>query len=210
MTSVELHEYFDLLLDKQGSPYFTDDNKDMFLNMAQLEYVKRLLPSNEGGIVNAEETQLVFNNIYTLVYEVSCGTMNGSGLIPVTTAQTALNAASSGTDPLMYVLNVSLGGLPVLYTRHNDWYEFERNAFKQGTAENPRYRYNNVNFVFSPVNTTDLVSMSLLKTPRNVVLNSVDSELPAHTHKSLVELAVELASVAIREGDLAQLNSLQK
>ncbi len=182
--------------------------------MANLEYIKRLMPSNEGGVVNIEQTQLVFNNVHPLIYEVGGMAMNASGVITAAAVQAKLDAASSSTEPIMYIMNVSAstGGnmYPVKYTRHNDWYEFERNTLKRGDTENPRYRYNKVNFTFSPIDPLSAISMSLLKTPKDIDLGGgVTSELPAHTHKTVVELAVELASVAIREGDFTQLNAVQ-
>ena len=211
MTVQEQHDYFDLLLDKEGDPYFTRENKDLYLNMAHLEYIKRMLPSNEGGSVNIEATQLVYNNLYTLVKELSGFTMDAGGLVPTANIQTSLNTATSGTDPLMYIMNVSMNGYPVQYTRHNDWYMFETNSLKKGTTTQPRYKYDTSNITFSPISQAAAIKITVLKTPRSVDFqNGVNSELPEHTHKSITELAVELASVSLREGDLTQLNSLQE
>lgn len=211
MTITQMHEYFDLLLDKSGSPYFEDSEKDLFINMAQIEYVKQLMPSNEGGVVNVELDQVVYNNVYPLVYDITGLTMTASAAILTTTIQTALDTASSSTEKILYILNVSWTKsgttLPVKFTRQNDWFEFERNSFKQGSATQPRYKYNKTNLTFSPLDQSATIALSLLKSPKNVSLSGVvNSEFPDHTHKKIVEMALDLATVPLRDGDLSQLN----
>lgn len=215
MDAQSLHDYFDLLTDKLGSPYFSREEKDMFINMGQLEYIKRTLPSNEGGSVNFETTQIDYNNVSSLVYDITGLSMSSTGLVLFTAVQTKLNTASGSTEPYMYIINISSSdgnrSLPVKYTRQNDWFEFERNSLKKGTEDNPRYKTSSSSITISPINTSNTISLSLLKSPKDVNMeNNTTSELPAHTHKTIVEIAVELASVSIRDQELAQLNSLQK
>lgn len=202
MNISEMHEYFDQLLDKAGTSYFVDEERDRFINMAQLEYVKRALPSSEGGIVNVEYNQLVANNLLPLMYQTGAVTMNGSGVVTVAAAQSALDTVTDSTEPFIYVLNVSLssGGstYPVRYTRHNDWYEFENNRFKRASVTSPRYKYDAVNFTFAPADTSASVYFTFLKHPHDVNRNqAIDCELPEHTHKQIVELAANLAMVSL-------------
>lgn len=209
-----MHDYFDLLVDKTGNPYFISSEKDLFLNMAQTEYIKRTLPSNEGGVVNLEESAEVTNNIVSLIWETASLTMDSNGLITAAQIQTALNTVSLTTEPYIFVMNVSWKKTgttyPVQYTSHNDWFRLQQNSYRQGVATRPRYRYNAAGFVFAPIDVGASVYFSLLKRPVDVGFDiGQDSELPDHTHKNLVELAVELASVATREGDLSQLNQKQ-
>lgn len=202
MSISEMHEYMDLLLDKAGTSYFIDEERDRFINMAQLEYVKRALPSSEGGVVNVEYNQLVANNLLPLMYQTGALAMNGSGVITKTAAQTALNTVTDSEEPFIYVLNVSLTSdgvtYPVRYTRHNDWYEFENNRFKRASSTSPRYKYDAVNFTFAPANTSASVYFTFLKHPQDVNRNqAIDCEMPEHTHKTIVELAANLAMVSL-------------
>lgn len=197
-----MHDYLDLLLDKVGTQYFTDDERDQFINMAQLEYVKRALPSSEGGVVNIEYNQLVANNLLPLMYQTGALNMSSGGVITKTAAQAALDTATGTTDPFIYVLNVSLINgnetFPVRYTRHNDWYEFIANRFKRGTVKAPRYKYDAVNFTFYPIDPAFGVYFTFLKHPRDVNRNqATDCEFPEHTHKNIVELAYQLAAVSV-------------
>jgi hypothetical protein len=215
MTISEAHEYLDLLLDKVGSPYFEDSEKDSFITQAALQYVKDNLPSSEGGVVNLEMDQVVYSNLSSLVYQLGNASMNGSGVITQSAIQALLNTASGGTDPLMYVMAGSWtsGGItyPLKYTRHNDWYAFERNSFKRGTTTAPRYKFDSINFTFTPVLTSATIAFTVLKQPRIVSLdNDLTIDLPPHTHKAVVEIAASIASIAIRDQILQQMNNNEK
>lgn len=209
MTAAEQHAFFDLLIDKQGGAYFDDTDRDRFINMAQIQYVKGLLPSNEGGVVNIEFDHVNFNNISTLVYQTAGLNTNSSGEITTSSVQSALNTASGSTEAWMYVMNVSWtksgATYPVKYTKHNDFYEVELNSFKQGKSTRPRYRHLGTKFVFSPVDTSASIKFTLLKYPKDVELGVSNCELPSHTHKAITELAVDLAILSLRDTELSQL-----
>lgn len=211
MTAAQQHEYFNLLIDKQGAPYFDNTDRDRFLNMAQLQYVKELLPSNEGGIVNVEFDHVNFNNIHTLVYQTGSLIPNSSGEISKTSVQSALDTASGSTESFMYILNVSWtksgSTYPVKFTRHNDFYELELNSFKRGSASRPRYRHLGNKFIFTPIDTGAAVKFTLLKQPKDIAYGSVNCELPEHTHKKVTEMAVDLAILSLRDSELSQLTS---
>lgn len=204
-----MNAYFDLLIDKVGSAYFLDSEIDTFLNAAQIEYIKSVLPSNEGGVVNIETDQIIANNLYTLFYETAGLTPNGSGEITKAAVNTALNTASGDSEPFLYVLNVnwtkSAQTYPVKYTRHNDWYAVERNSFKQGAAARPRYKTLANKFVFSPIDASASVKFTLLKHPVDIANPGTNCELPEHTHKKIVEIAVDLAIRSLRDVEAAQL-----
>lgn len=209
MSSAELEAYFDLLIDKVGTAYFLQSEKSVFLTQAQLKYVMDTIPSNEGGVVNLEMTAPVLGNVSTLIFETSALTPT-SGEITKTAVQTALNTASGSTEPMLYILNVSFDGYPCKFTRHNDWYAVSSNTFTAGSATAPRYRQLGTKFTFAPSNSSSSVKFTLLKHPKAVNLGgSVTSELPAHTHKRIVELAVDLAATSIRDEQLKATNPQQ-
>lgn len=214
MTVIELHQYFDLLTDKIGSAYFLDTEKDAFLNQASLEFVKKTLPSSEGGVVNMEFDQIVYSNIYTLVFETSGLIPSSQGKITRSQVQTALNTQTSLTDPFIYVMNVSWtkSGIthPVMYVRQNEWYASEQNTFKKGKSNRPNYKQDATGFTFSPIDVTASVKFTLLKMPKQISFSGgTTTDLPDSTHKSIVEMAVELASVGLRDQELQGLNSKQ-
>jgi hypothetical protein len=207
MTAADLEAYFDLLTDKTGSPYFIQSEKSRFLNQAQIKYVNATIPSNEEGVVNVEMTSGVLSNIYTLVFETGNLNPNSSGEILKTAIQTALNTASGSTEPFMYVMDIAYNGFPCRFTRHNDWYEIENNSYKRGSTREPRYKQLATKFQVSPASASANVKFTLIKYPKNINLaSSITSELPDQTHKTLVEIAVELAGIAMRDEAITQIN----
>lgn len=211
MTILEAHTYFDLLLDKYSSPYFSDNEKDNFITQACIEYVKTELPSSENPGINFDIDQINYHNIFTLVFNTGSTNMNSSGDVTLTAIQTLLNTASSSTEPLIAILNASWvktgSTYPIKYTRQNNWFAYLNNSFKVGTSSNPRYRYNKSTMNFYPIDTSAAISFTLMKQPKTTNLSGgVTIELPPHTHKSIVEIAVDLAAEAVRDIELAQLN----
>lgn len=210
MTIAENHAYFDLLLDKTGSSYFTDAEKDSFLTQASIEFVKRHLPSAENQGLNFDIDQINYNNIYTLIYSTGSTSMSTSGVVTVAAMQALLNTASGSTEPFMGIGAVSWTKssitYPVKYTKQNNWFSYLRNSFKAG-ATNPRYRFDKTNITFYPIDTTATISFVLLKQPKATSLSGgVTIELPEHTHKSIVELAASLAATSLRDGEMKSLN----
>jgi hypothetical protein len=211
MVIQEAHDYFDLLCDKIESPYFSPEEKDILITQACIEFVKQLFPSNEGGVINVEIDQTTYSNIHSLVYGINVAYANN---VALSTIQTALNSASASTEPWMYILNVSLasGGVtyPVKYSKQNNHFANERNYFKKGSVEQPTYRLDSQYFRFSPsqILSGTPLGFTLIKQPKAVSLDDgVDIELPEHCHKTIVEMAVNLASISIREPELRQLNN---
>lgn len=211
MSAAELEAYFDLLLDKVGSPYFLQAEKSNFLTQAQLKYtLDSLSPSNEEGTVNIEMNSPVLSNLYTLIYETAALNPNGSGEILKTAIQTALNTASGSTEPFMYFLNVSYNGYPCKFTRHNDWYEVQQNTYTAGSATAPRYRQLSANVTVAPALASANVKFTLMKTPKAIDLaGSITSELPAHVHKTVVEMAMDIASTSTRDAEYRELSKTQ-
>jgi hypothetical protein len=211
MTISQAHAYFDVLIDKYGGTYFTDSEKDSFITQACLAYTKQQLPSAENEGINFDIDQINYNNIYTLVFNTGTTSMNSSGDVTIAAIQTLLNTASSSTEPLMGILNASWtkSGVtyPLKYTKQNNWFVYINNTFKSGATQ-PRYRYNKISMNFYPVDTTATIGFTLLKQPKTTNLaGGVAIELPEHTHKSIVEMAVDLAGTATRDGELVQLNN---
>lgn len=207
-----MNAYFDLLIDKTGTAYFLDSEIDSFLNNAQTEYIKSVLPSNEGGVVNVELDQIISNNIDTLIFETAGLTPSVSGEITRAAVNSALNTASGDSEPFIYVLNVNWTKTgqtyPVKFVRHNDWYAVERNVFKQGAAAKPTYKVLASKFVFSPIDAAASVKFTLLKNPVDIANPGTNCQLPEHTHKKIVEMAVELAIGSLRDIELAQIKQI--
>lgn len=203
MTAAEANEYFDLLIDKQEGAYFTDDEIDTFISQACIDYIKQHLPSTENSGQNFEIDQVSFGNLYSLIYNTAGLTMSSSGLITVSALQSALNTASGSTEAFMAILGLawtkSGETVPVKWTRLNNYWKDVRNPFKSGDSTEPIYKFDKTNFTFNPIDVNASVVFTLLKQPKAFDLGtSTTIELPAHTHKKVVEMAVGLAVVSLQ------------
>ncbi len=207
-----MHEYFDLLTDKVGDPYFLEAEKDAFLTNASLQFTRDYLLPRTQGVSNFEFDQLSYSNVDTLVFETAQIAIPGNGKITNTSIQTALNTASGSTEPLMYIVNASwINGanfLPIKYVRQNEWYVTENNVFKQGTTSQPRYKQDGSFVTISPLQSGTYAKFTLIKQPKTITLSPpVNCDLPEETHKKVVEMAVELAAISLRDADLYQSNA---
>ena len=213
MTTTDMLEWFNLLQDKSGSVYYTEDEQLLFLNRAQYEYVNGLLPSNEGGIVNVEDTQLNLENIHSLVFEIPLLVMDSAGIIDRSEVIDELQTISgdSAADIMKTIAVEYKRGqdrFECKFMRHNDKGAFEKNYFKKPSFESPKYLLQNNNYQFRPIDELATINITVIKTPK-LITDMVDCELPPSTHNEIVAIGLEFAGISSRDEMLAELNRLQ-
>jgi hypothetical protein len=211
MTITTMVDYFDLLQDKYGSPYFTTAEKERWLIQAEWDLIAQFLPK-DGGEINVElnaNTWMVFNPIsYPLT-----ANMNGSGAITKTTLESALAVALGFTSKIIRPLAITwTSGVvtkPVKFTRFNNWATFLRNVFKVPTEDFPRYYENASSYIISPIDTGATITVTVLRAPRPMsVSGGFTSELSEVFHNDIVSRALELAGVGSRDQMLSELKKL--
>lgn len=215
MTVAEQLQWFDILQDQFGSPYFTDTEKLFFLNRGQYEYVKNLFPDNEGGLVNVELDWNILQNIAPLVWETSEMVMSTSGVVTRTALLANLQAISGdATADIFRLLGVEVrkgnDKQPAKIIRHNDRSAFETNYFKKPSFTNFRYLLQNNGYKFKPIDTTSRIAFTVVKTPISMALSPlVQCELPTSTHNEIVAYGLQFAGIASRDEILQALNRTQ-
>lgn len=214
MDIITMASYFDIIQDKYGSTYYTDAEKDLFLQRAHIEFVKELLPVRNEDTQNIELSQDTISQIATLIYELPYFNMDSTGTVPKSSIETALNTAISGGvlwRPLS--IGIILGGksVPAKYIRHNDRWEFANNYFKKPSIDSPKVRETASAYLFEPITTSAKIYFTVLKYPAVVSISgNISSDLPDHTHDKIVAMALELTGVASRDAALAQLLQLKQ
>lgn len=205
MTSIQAIEIFQIILDKKGSPYLTDDEVLSFLNMAQYERLNRLLPDDMGGVVNFEFDQNTFENIKPFVFTVSPLNTTG-GVLTNTTINTALQSASGdGTTSYFRILNVIQDDeLPVKYVKHNNIGAYLQNFFKAPSVTSPKYTETANSLKLYPANDAADLSLTLLKRPKTLTL-AVNPEFDDYNMNLVIVIALQLAGVSVRDEELSQL-----
>jgi hypothetical protein len=80
VTTQKAVDILNILIDKYGSPSVDEDERVDMLNMAMFEYLNRLVPDNQGGVVNFEFDSNVIHNIKPLIYTITAN-MDADGLL---------------------------------------------------------------------------------------------------------------------------------
>lgn len=213
MTTLEAITKLDLLLDKYGSPYFTQDEKINFLNMAQLEFLNRLFPDSSGGVVNFEFDNNVAQTIKPLLYNVDLtnsqysNTVNGTS-VSTSQLQTALGITVG--DGAARVFRIASVGIyvsdvlftPVKYTKHNDYFKNLNNTFKQPTTAKPVYTETAIGINILP-QTTAIIRVVVVKYPKLLTAGN-SPELGDYEMNQIITIAAQLASVGLRDPELLQ------
>lgn len=215
MTTVEKLDFFDLIQDKFGSPYFNEAQKLVFLNRAAMRYVENLFPKKnkrkDGDSVEA--TSIAAESVKELIYVLPAVTMDASGEITNSSMVTALRTLSGDSNADIFkILSVEIVNngkkIPLRSMRHNDKAAFETNIFKKPTYTYPRYSFANNALQFRPDNAVGDIYVTVIKTPK-IMTSVVNTDLNVDTHNEIVAQAIAFAGIASRDDVLVMLNSEQ-
>jgi hypothetical protein len=219
MTIQEMIDWFKIVQDMYGSPYFSDSEYVSFLNRAQDEYVSRTIPDNEGdetiGKRNLESDQNIYQNIAPLVWELPATTMDTTGKIVRSTLEANLQSTTGdSTTQIHKILSIEykkgVKRFPCKVLRHNSKAAFEENYFKKPAQFSPRFLLQNGNIQFRPTDINTQIYVTVLKTPRPMSLvPAIDCELPKSTHNEIVAYGLQFAGVASRDEVLISMNKVQ-
>lgn len=207
MTTQQVIDYFAVLQDKYSSPNLLDDEVLEFVNNSINEYINRLLPDARGGNLNLETDKLVSATLRPLMFILPTITTT-AGVLTNATIDAALVVASGNSSATHYrILSIAAGsvGYPVEYTRHNDYFTFKKNYFKQATITEPRYRQVEGGYPIEPVDNTIPLVVTVLKKPYILSLSPVvDPELEDSTMYTIIAIALGLAGVSTRDEEIIQ------
>lgn len=214
MTITTMATFFDLLQDKYGAPYFTNTEKSLFLNRAQVAFVHELLfPDKDEDIdLNIEYSQDTIAKVAPLIFTLPYLQMNSSGYVTKAAIQTSLNSMLNGAilwRPLSIGFVSGVNSRSVSYVRHNDWWKFQENYFKTPSMDNPKCKETVTEYQFLPINLNAQLYFDVLKYPLTVDIDSVvSSDLPDFTHNEIVAIALALAGVCSRDQALLELKQV--
>lgn len=211
MTTQFAVDLYNVLLDKYGSPSQEDDEIVGNLNMAINEYLNRVVPDNQGGVVNFEFDANVVRNIKPLIWTIT-ENMDSDGLLAESAIETALQTESSDASAKVFVI-MSVGitdsddvTRPVKYEFQNSLWMHARNVFKRPSVTNPKYTMIADGLKFYPVNETDDITITVIKTPKELALtpSPVNPELSDYVMYNVISIALKLGGVAVRDEELLQ------
>lgn len=185
MTIAEMHTYLDRLIDKANAPWFTPEEKDAFINDAIQEYVK-------NKYAKFETVEKVREDLLTLVLEFT----------DTNTNTIDLDSLSNFWFVLRLQVDIDsdcgeLTGIPVTPMQHDDIAASQLDPFNKATDEYPQYEQIFTGGVRTIRILSDNVPTSLkmvyLAEPVSVDINTpTDSNLPEHTHREVLNIAVRM------------------
>lgn len=211
MTIEQMHERFDILQDKYESPYFTESEKDHFINLAQDVVFKKLMDAEipQLGITKTFESNEIRMNAIRPFVVSDLAVSATAGLITNSDINTALDARVSGAE-LHRVANIRAGGNHIRFVRHNDIGRIKRNKYLSGTEQYPIYTMDEQGFKIEP-NTITSCTVSVLRKHNDVSFSgSTDSEFPEFVHPTILFDALLLAGVPIKDSDIAVLRQYDR
>lgn len=214
------HRLFDLWFDKTGSPYYTSDEKDIFINRGLYSFINKHF--NESPSQLMERTIRDSDDLSELIVPVTT-TTNVNGEIVYSDLSVAMNGRE-----ILHILNASRAGTKdckdimrmARYVRHNDYLAQKDNPFKQPTDRWPIHLDFRDYIKFYPVGETN-VEMVVLLVPLQASLddsgdtgqrgpNAVDLEISESVVTEVIYLALKHAGVSVREVDFYQLAASQE
>ena len=190
MTIEEMHELCDILMDKNNAPWFNSTEKDRFIRLAELEFVKQQVDRYEVDEKGRKNIQTLVRK-YTSVPAIS-----------------AINV-DSAIPELMYIVQVSgdfvdscnnIDREAIVPIQLDDELDLTDDPFfklgynTRGYRETYENGYREVQFITDSYPSN--VILRYIKKPRDVnrdesvPANSVNSELPVHVHEEVVNIAV--------------------
>lgn len=200
MTTTQLVNYFSILQDKYGSPNLVNTEIVSYLNHATNEWLNRLVPDSQGGVVNFENDANITAQIKPLVYTFSVNS-DSSGLLTESAINTALVSASEAGATYFRPMSMVVGTNVVKYVKHNDIGAYLRNSYKEPTTTYRLYTEIANGLQLYPQSSTT-VSLTVMKKPRVLVYGSIDPELEDYVLYNVLMIALSLAGVSTRDGEM--------
>ena len=215
MTIQEMTEWFDIIQDKFDSPYFTDEEKELFLNRSQKDFINSYVKSMQG--VSVIEYPHQFTEMFQTLIEADIPVaVDVDGAIPLSSIEGQLSN-NTGVLHVMNVASASSGNINtapntyVKWVRHNDFYKFTRNVFKNPTLEAPVYTQSYKGINIKPSVFSEPFKVTVLRNPQDMsIANDISSEILDiyDSHNRIVSIALDYAGVTSRDQALLQLKQV--
>ena len=182
MTFAEAHEKIDVIIDKHDLPWFEPEEKDIFLNFAQQEFVNQRYSEFE---VNEKRRQ----DIRTLITTFSAGAVSS-----ITVPSDMLFVLSlKGTFNVVICGQTVQRETHIRPMQHDDVNKIINDPFNKPTNDEPVYVTNANTLEILSDNTAISTELTYIKEP--LVIDTVTNptgvfSTPTYTHNEIVNIAV--------------------
>lgn len=185
MTITQMHELCDLLIDKANAPWFNPTEKDLFINLAQVEYLDKKYKLFE---INEEIREKLLPLVKTTTLT---GSLTQFNLTSITDFRYILGVRGIFPDGCGGFQTASIKPVQL-----DDEVDTQKDPFNKANDFFPQYiqendGINDLGVILSD-NPATSITIKYLKTPIPVNINtSTDSELSPSSHEEIVYLAVQ-------------------
>jgi hypothetical protein len=181
MTFAEAHERLDVIIDKHDLPWFEPEEKDVFLQFAQNEFVKSRYAEFE---VNEKRRQ----DLRTLI-----STLAGSGTSVTVPVNMLFVLSLKGTFSVTKCGITSNRETFIRPVQHDDVNKIKEDPFNKPNNENPVYVSLASSLSIESDSSPSAWTLTYLREPTTVngsALPTNTFDLPVHTHEEIINIAV--------------------
>lgn len=162
MSISEMRGFFDILQDKYNTPYFTDDEKDEFLEDSMWNIINL-------AVTTLEEDNSSIERVRTLITPATAST-DSNGLLSL----------ASSTSVALLTLSLASTGVPLHRLKHSTLAKAEDNTYKKGTTAYPNFTAVVGGYQTYPTLATTSLTYIYLKVPTAI------DDLPVAIHRKQV------------------------
>ena len=201
MNFAEAHEYIDVLLDKHDLPWFETEEKDIFLNMSQQEFVNTRYKEFE---INEKRRE----DIRTLIT-----TSTGTGASVAVPADMLYVLSLKGTFAIEECGQTIQRELHIRPMQHDDINKILNDPFNSPTNSDPSYVTEASSFSIKSTDAPSAWELVYLKAPDTVDATNNPTgtfSTPEYTHVEIVNLAVRKMMMSIEQDNYQlQMNEIE-
>jgi hypothetical protein len=206
MTIQKAVDIFNVLQDKYGSPNIITSEIIEHLNMATGEYLNRMFPDSQGGVVNFEQDSNVTANLQPLIYTLGNLNMDANGRISTAAINAALVAVTAAGATYFRIGSVGSGLLPIRYVKHNNIWAYRNNTYKAPTTSNSYYSLLGSGLQFYPTSTILPITITVIKNPKVLTTGDLAEtfEFSDYVAYNIISLALKIGSIGTRDTELLE------
>lgn len=200
-------DIINVLQDKYGSPNLIDAETVDHINMAIGEYLNRVFPDNQGGVVNFEFDSNVTSNLQPLIYSLSSLNMSGTGYLTNTVINAALTAAVGSTATYLKVGGLRVtSGIPIKYVKQNNIAVYQNNSFKTPTSAHPYFTFEATGIKIYPTDVALSLTLNVIKSPKVLTVSDLGNafEFSDYVAYNVIAIALKYAGISTRDESLLE------
>jgi hypothetical protein len=223
MTATEFESAFDLICDKVGSPYFSQAEKESFINRAQISTIDDMLFPKRRKQERKDADVYGFDNQSSSMQGLQPLIVYSSVAIATSTTSLISSLETASSEEVYRVMNVLLpedtvGGVPQYHARYVPSIKTSSGVYgglrygSPTTVKTGIYSIEGATIAFLPaITVNDEIGVEFIKVPASFdISENVTCEVDPSWHNEILFRALQLAGISIREDFFYQAMNLEQ